>query len=149
MSTQQAIDDFLGQHKLAVAGVSRSGKGFGHYAWRALLKKGYQALPVNPHVSEIDGLPCYRRLADLPKDVGGLLVVVSPSESEGIVRDAVASGIRRIWLQQGSASPAALRFCAEAGIDVISGECIMMFAAPGGIHKLHGWIWDKLGKLPA
>jgi uncharacterized protein len=149
VTTRKAVDDFLRQRKLAVAGVSRSGKGFGHFVWRALRTQGYDALAVNPNCDRIGDQPCYHTMADLPPDVGGVLVVVPPAQTERVVREAAAQGIRRIWMQQGSASPEALAFCAEQGIEAVSGHCIMMFAQPAHIHKLHGWIWEKLGKLPA
>ena len=28
----------------------------------------------------------------------------------------------------------------ELGLNVVSGECILMFAAPTGVHKMHYWI---------
>jgi uncharacterized protein len=149
MTNQRSVDDFLSQPKLAVAGVSRSGRGFGNIAWKTLAKKGYEVLPVNPQAEEIDGQRCYRSFADLPPDVGGVLVVVPPAETESVVRDAAAAGIRRVWMQQGADSPAALQTCRDLGIDAVSGECILMFVeGPGFPHNLHRWIWGALGKLP-
>jgi len=148
MTTRIAVDDFLGQHKLAVVGVSRSGKGFGYAAWRALAEKGYEALPVNPGTESIGGTRCYAKVADLPRDVGGLVIVVPPAQTEQVVREAAEAGIRRVWIQQGAESEAALEFCREHGIEAVSRECILMFARPGGMHKVHGWIWKAIGKSP-
>jgi hypothetical protein len=52
-------------------------------------------------------------------------------------------------LQQGSESPEVLQVCRDLGVDVISGACILMFTRPSGIHKVHGWVWELLGKVPA
>jgi len=35
------------------------------------------------------------------------------------------------------------------GMDVVSGECILMFARPAGFHKAHRWVSGLLGRLPA
>jgi uncharacterized protein len=148
MTSRKAVDDFLGQHKLAVVGVSRSGKGFGYAAWRALADKGYEALPVNPGAESIGGTRCYARVSDLPQDVGGVLIVVPPAQTEEVVREAAGAGIRRVWMQQGAESEAALRFCREHGIEAVSRECILMFAQPNGMHKVHGWLWKVIGKSP-
>ena len=148
MNTRSAIDDFLNHRTLAVVGVSRSGKKFGNGASRELRKKGYQVLPVHPEAESIDGEKCYRSLGELPGQVGGLLLVVPPAETEKVVQQASAAGIRRVWMQQGAESETAIRYCEGQGISVVSGECILMFAQPAGVHKLHHWFWRVLGKLP-
>jgi uncharacterized protein len=149
MTSQRSVDGFLRQHKVAVVGVSRSGRGFGHMAWKSLSQHGYEALPVNPNAEEIAGRRCYHSLAELPNDVGAALLVVPPAESEKVVREAASAGIRHIWMQQGAASPAALETCRELGVDAVSDECILMFIDQQHFpHNLHRWIWGALGKLP-
>ncbi len=149
MSSKALIDDFLAQPALAVAGVSRNGRKFGNMALKGLREKGYRVFAVNPHGGEIAGERCYARLADLPESVGGVLIAVPRSQCESVVREAAAAGIRRVWIQQGSESPEALRFCEENGISAVARECIFMFADPRGIHKFHRFIWGVLGKLPS
>ena len=78
-----------------------------------------------------------------------MLVVVPPERAPGVVQEAAAAGIRRVWLQQGSQSPQAILMCSELGLETVAGECILMFAQPTGVHKTHKWIWGWLGKLPA
>jgi len=74
---------------------------------------------------------------------------VPPAETEQVVQEAAAAGIRRVWMQQGAESEAAIRFCEEHGMSVVHGECILMFAQPvDSVHRLHRWIWRLLGKLP-
>jgi predicted CoA-binding protein len=149
MTTKAAVKDFLDQRTLAVVGVSRGGKKFGNTAYKELKAKGYQVFPVNHHVDAIDGDRCYSSLSALPEPVGGVLIVVPPRETEQVVRDAAAAGIRRVWMQQGAESQAAIQFCEERGISAIHGECILMFAEPAAFyHRLHRWVWRLLGKLP-
>lgn len=148
MTVRAAVEEFLEQKTLAVVGVSRSGKKFGNAAARELRKKGYRVIPVHPVADEIDGERCYANLRELPEQVGGVLVVVPPSETERVVRDASDAGIGRVWMQQGAQSDTAIEYCNDRGISVVHGECILMFAEPTGGHKLHRWIWKVLGKLP-
>lgn len=148
MTAKRSVDEFFAQRRLAVVGVSRKRSGFGHVVWRTLRAKGYDAVPVNPSASTIDGVPCYATLRDVPAPVGAAVVVVPQAAARTVVEDAVAAGIGHVWLQQGSSSDEAVRLCQERGIDAVAGECILMFADPGGIHKLHRWIWNALGKLP-
>jgi predicted CoA-binding protein len=149
MTTQASVEEFLAEKDLAIAGVSRSGKGFGNAVIKDLTGKGYQMHPVHPEVDEVGGFRCFRTIADLPNDVGGLVLVVPPEQTEKLVREAKNAGIQRVWMQQGAESAEAIRFCEENGIDAVHGECIMMFAEPTGMHRFHRWLNGVFGKLPA
>ncbi len=148
MEKRAVIDEFVAQPTLAIVGASRSGKKFGNMALTELSAKGYKVYPVHPQADKIDGITCYPSLKALPEKPGGVVVIVSPSQAEQIVRDAKEAGIPRVWLQQGAESKAALRYCEEQGLNVVSGECIMMFAKPNSFHGFHRWVWGLLGKLP-
>jgi len=149
MNTKAAVDDFLAQRSLAVVGVSRSGKKFGNMAYRELKGKGYQLFPIHPEAEVLEGDKCYACLSDLPGRSGGVLIIVPPTQTEQVVRDAAAAKIPRVWMQQGAESEEAIRFCEEHGISVVAGECILMFAEPLRFyHKPHRWVWKLLGKLP-
>jgi predicted CoA-binding protein len=149
MATKAAVSDFLAQRTFAVVGASREGTKFGNTAYKELKAKGYKVIPVNPHAEIIEGDPCYPSLSALPEAVDGVLIVVPPSETEKVVRDAAEAGIRRVWMQQGAESQAAIRFCEERDISAVHGECILMFADPTALHhRMHRWAWGILGKLP-
>ena len=146
---KNAIDAFISQPILALVGVSRSGKKYGNLVLRELKAKGIRIYPVHPEAEVIDGERCYPNLASLPEPVGGVIVVVPPSKTETVVKEAHAAGIKRIWMQQGAESPAAIRYCQENNLSVVHGECIMMFAQPvQSIHGFHRWINKVFGKLP-
>ncbi len=150
MTSRAAVEAFLAERTLALAGASRSGKKFGNTVLRELRGKGYDVIPVHPEAEAIDGVPCAPSLAQLPRHVGGLVLVVPPAQAERLVVEAVAAGIPRVWMQQGAESPEAVRRCRDAGIDAVAGECILMFAEPTGFfHRLHRGLWRLLGKLPA
>ena len=149
MTSAKAIEAFLDNPSLAVVGVSRSGKGFGNLACRVLRTKGYRVYPVNWSTPTVDGVRCYARLSDLPEHVNAALVVVPPAQAVEVVREAAEAGIRHVWLQQGAESPEALRAGAELGLNVVAGECILMFAGPTGIHRAHHWLRQVTYRLPA
>jgi predicted CoA-binding protein len=149
MSTRAAVDDFVAQRRLAFVGLSRSGKAFSNNAFRELKAKGYKLLPINPGADAIDGERCYSSFAALPEPVDGALVMVPPEHAERVVREAAAAGVRRVWLQQGADSPQAIRFCTEAGLDVVHGRCILMFAEPvRSFHRFHRVLARLMGRLP-
>ena len=149
MTTQAPVEAFLSEQTLAIAGVSRSGRGFGNTVLKDLSRKGYEILPVHPETDEVGGVRAYSSLVELPKNVGGLILVVPPEQTELLVRQAKDAGIDRAWMQQGAESADAIRYCEENGIVAVHGECIMMFAQPTGVHRFHRWLNGVFGKLPS
>ena len=150
MTTEEAIQDFIASKRIAVVGVSRGGKKFGNAAYRELKSNGYRTFPVNPQAETIEGDRCHPSLKELPEPVDGVVVVVPPSETVKVVRDAFDAGISRVWMQQGAESEEALGLCEQNGISAVHGHCILMFAGQvGSYHRLHRWVWKLLGKIPA
>jgi predicted CoA-binding protein len=149
MTKKIAVDNFLSKSKLAVVGASRNSKKFGYIVYQDLKKKDYKVFAINPNLESIDQDPCYPNLGSLPETVEGVVIVVPPAETEKIVKDVHAAKIKFVWMQQGSESETAIEFCKKNGIEVIYGECILMFAEPvASFHKFHRWIWKILKKLP-
>ena len=143
------IDEFLAQKEIAIVGVSRNPHKFTTHVYNELQKKGYHVHAVNPHADSIAGIPCSRSLRELPQPVDAAFIAVPKRETEDVVKDAVAAGIRRIWIQQWSESPEAMAFCSSHDVNVISRECILMFAEPVGAgHRFHRWINKLFGLLP-
>jgi hypothetical protein len=149
MVTKAMIDDFISQPSLAIVGVSRKGNKFGNNAFKELKAKGYKLYLVHPSAEIIEGQQSYPSLKALPQAVGGVLVVVPPAQAEKVVREAHESGIKRVWLQQGAESQAAIQYGEQNGMSVVYGKCILMFAQPiRFFHKPHRWVMGVLGKLP-
>ncbi|MHB8797327.1 MAG: CoA-binding protein [Thermoanaerobaculia bacterium] len=146
----ELVRDFVSQRRLALAGVSRSGRKFGNLVLRELKARGYEVVPVHPEAVELQGLSCAKSLAELTGRVDGLVVVTPPSEAAKLVREAADAGIERVWLQQGAESEEAVRIASERGVALVRGHCLLMFLPEaGGIHGFHRLLWRLLGKLPA
>ena len=134
----QAIEDFVGGKRIALVGMSRSGKNkFGNSAYTELIGRGYQVYPVHPSAQEIDGVRCYPNLASLPEKVDGLLVVVPPAQAKQVLQDAAQAGIRNVWLQQGAESPEVVALGQQLGLNLVSQKCILMYAPP--VRSFHGF----------
>ena len=150
MNSKKAVEEFLAQKKIAVVGVSRKKAKFGNAIYRELKQKGYNVFPVNPNMQTFEGDACYPGLLSIPEKVDAVIVNVPPVQTEKVVKEATQAGINKVWLQQGSQSDTAVKYCEENGIDCVSNECILMFAQPSAfIHRAHKWVWGVLGKLPA
>ncbi|PZQ49177.1 MAG: CoA-binding protein, partial [Phenylobacterium zucineum] len=94
MKLAQAAHDFLGSTRIAVTGVSRNPQGHGsNTVYERLVERGYDAVPVNPHATEIAGRPCYPDLAAIPGGVQAVVIGTRPEYALRTVQDAVELGI--------------------------------------------------------
>src|SRR5262249_23799117 len=144
---------FLGLKRVAVVGVSRDPKDFTRVLFAEFRRRGYDAVPVNPHLSEVDGLPCYPSLTSLPQPVDGVLMMTKPSVTRDVVQDCARAGVRQVWMHRGIGAGAvedsAVKFCTNEGMDVIAGECpFMFFPDTGWIHRAHGFCRKMFGGYP-
>jgi predicted CoA-binding protein len=150
MTSRAEIDGFLAQQSLAIAGVSRTGRKFGNTILKDLTGKGYRVFPVHPEADLLDGVRAYKSFRDLPEPVGGVILVVPKPQAVLLVKEAAEAGIPRVWLQQGAESEEAVNAGRDAGLTMVAGECILMFAKDAvWIHRAHRWVLGVLGKLPA
>jgi uncharacterized protein len=150
MITKAQIDQFFSMPDIALVGVSRNPKKFGHVVLTTMLeKKKYKLYPVNPNADEIAGQKCYHDIQSLPADVNAIVMLTKKDSTEDAVRQAVQKGIKNIWIQQGTHTLDALRAAKESGANVIYGKCIMMFSEPvSSVHKFHRSVMKFFGRLP-
>jgi len=149
MVSAESVRQFMGERTLALAGASRSGQKMGNAILKELKRKGYTVYPVHPEAQQIGDDRCYASFADLPEQVGGVVVVVKPTDAVRVVREAKEAGIGRVWLQQGAESPEVVSYCEQEAVDLISGECILMFAEPvESIHRFHRFVRRIFGRMP-
>ncbi|MBX9690421.1 MAG: CoA-binding protein [Candidatus Obscuribacterales bacterium] len=134
MNIDKQIDDFLAAPAFAVVGASDDPYKYGHRCYKCLLQNGRKAYPVNPRTQEILGNPVYRDLSSLPESVEAISVITPPPVTEKVVDDAIASGVKHIWMQPGAESAKAIAKAEEAGISVISGgPCLLVVLGYRGI----------------
>ena len=114
------------ENVFAVVGASRDPKKYGHQVYRDLRNAGYRVYCVNPNTDEILGNKCYPSLEVLPVKPDVVDIVVPPEITERLVKTCKRLGITKVWMQPGSESEAAIRFCEENGMDVVHGVCVMV-----------------------
>lgn len=124
---QDLIKEFVDKKNVyAVIGVSRNPEKYGHRVYKDLKNAGYKVYPINPNIEALLGDKVYPTLESLPEKPDVADVVVPPKITEEVVKTCKKLGIARVWLQPGSESDAAIRFCQENGIDVVYGVCVMV-----------------------
>ena len=152
-SSLETIEDFLAQKRIAMIGVSRNAMEFSGSLFMELSQRGYDVVPVNPHATEVQGRPCFRRVQNIQPPVEAALLMTSPAVTDEVVRDCAEAGIHRVWMYRatgaGAVSAKAIDFCKEKGITVVPGQCPFMFLPhAAGIHRLHGFIRKIMGSYP-
>jgi predicted CoA-binding protein len=136
---------FLAGRRFALVGVSRREQDFSRMVLRELLRRGYDVVPVSPALAgqQVEGRLAVASLAGLSPPVSGALFMTPPGATGAAVAEAIAAGVRRVWLHRGggpgAASPEALAACRAAGLVPITGLCpFMALPDAGWFHRLHG-----------
>ena len=142
------IDDFINSKRIAVVGMSRSGKKYGNAATKELVSKGYEIYPVHPEAQEIDGMKCYPSLKSLHGQIDGVWISIPPKKVNAVLEDAAEIGLKNIWLQQGAWSKDVQQTIDRLKLPVVSKKCILMYAQPvKSVHKFHRTIKSIFGGL--
>jgi predicted CoA-binding protein len=123
---QNLIKEFMAQKKFAVVGATDNPEKYGHQVLVNLKNRDYEVYPVNPRLETVEGMKCYATLSDLPAKVDVVDFVVPPAATESILKECLKLGLTRIWLQPGSESAAAIRFCEDNNLKVVHDVCVMM-----------------------
>ena len=114
---------------IAVLGASDKPARPSHEIYSYLVSTGdYQVYPVNPTITEIDGVPTYARLADLPVVPDMVDVFRRFEELPSVLADTLALEQRpkTLWLQQGLWHEQVGRDAEAAGMHVVMDLCLMV-----------------------
>jgi predicted CoA-binding protein len=89
---------------VAVVGASNDRHKFGNKALRAFQAEGYTVIPVNPNESQVEGLPTYASVLDVPGKIDMATVYVQPDVAQRLLVEFERKGIPEIWINPGAES---------------------------------------------
>jgi uncharacterized protein len=144
--------EFLTHRRLALVGVSRDPRDFSRAVFIELRLRGYDVVPVNAAGGvAMDGTPFVRRVQDIEPPVEAALLMTAPVVTTEVVKDCAEAGIRRVWMHRGvgkgAASAAAIAFCREHGIRVVTNACRFMYLPETAfVHRAHRWCRQVLSR---
>ena len=156
MSIQSQAKMFLSQKRIAVVGVKRK-PGTGNAILKALRKRGYDVVPINPNASELEGEKCFSNLREVDRGIDAVVIATRPEVAEAVVKDCVEAVVSYVWMhynalfgaKSSSVSEAAVSYGRENGLDVIAGGCPLMFGEGADFgHRCMKWWLGVTGKLP-
>jgi len=104
---------------VAVIGASRDREKFGNKAVRAYHAHGHRVFPVNLREKEIEGLPAYRSVLDVPEKLDVVLVYVPPATTLRLLPDLVKIAPKQLFLNPGSEDDAVIARAEALGLEPI------------------------------
>src|SRR4051812_24449014 len=104
---------------VAILGASNDQRKFGNKAVRAFQQQGYSIFPINPKEDQIEGLPVFKNILDLPVRPGLVSVYLPPPLLLKVLPDIAAKGCDELWLNPGTESDEVLAEAQRLGLNVI------------------------------
>jgi predicted CoA-binding protein len=122
---------------VAMVGVS-SNRSRASYFVASYLKGGdyFRVYFVNPMIDTLFDEKVYDSLADLPETPDIVDVFRKPSDTPGVLDEAIAAGAKTIWLQLGVSNDEVAERGTAAGLNVVMNRCLKIEHARfnGGLH---------------
>ena len=121
------IEVFLKASTFAVAGASQNRSKYGNKVFRALVASGRTVYPLNPTAVEVESQPAFASIVDLPVVPESLSIVTPPHVTRLVILQAIAAGVKNIWMQPGAEDSKGSQAARDAGLNVIDdGSCILV-----------------------
>ena len=105
---------------VAVVGASNSRGKFGNKALRAFQEEGYRVVAINPHERDVEGVPTYASVLDVPGPIDMATVYVQPEVACRLLVEFEQKGIPEIWVNPGAESDELLREARKRRLNVIA-----------------------------
>lgn len=106
--------------RVMVIGASNDHAKYGNKAVRAFLRQKHEVFPVNPTETKVEGIPCYRTIAEVPGPIDRATFYVPPHVGATLMAEiAVRGDVGEVWLNPGSESDAVLDAARAVGIEPI------------------------------
>ncbi len=150
--TGEIINYILNEKRLVFYGLSRDTDDFSHRVYNAMISDGFQVFPVNPRADHVGDIELHHPLDTVPTGYDTAYIMVNKVFVEDVILHCQEQGITRVWLHkgigEGSVSPEALQYCSDNDIDVVPGQCILMYLEENITHRVHKWVKHVRGSLP-
>ncbi len=104
---------------VAVIGASNDRRKFGNKAVRGYQHQGYTVIPINSHEAEVEGIPAYTSVLEVPQPIDMATIYLPPGEGLGVLAEIAEKGIPEVWVNPGADSPALVLRARELGIEPI------------------------------
>ena len=104
---------------VAVVGASSQRQKFGNKALRAFQAEGYRVIPINPNERDVEGLPTYASVLDVPGPIDMATVYVQPEVTMRLLDEFQQKGIPEIWVNPGAEDDRVMAEARRRGMNVL------------------------------
>ena len=104
---------------VAVIGASSNPRKFGNRAVRAFRRQGYTVIPINPNEAQVEGLPTYASVLDVPGTIDMATFYVPPEVGERVMAEVVKKQIPEVWLNPGAESDALVQLARSLKVEPV------------------------------
>ena len=108
---------------IAVVGLSSNPARTSYRVASYMKSQGYRIIPVNPNETNVFGEPAYPTLAAVPGTIDLVDIFRKSEDVLPIVEDAIACGVKAIWMQEGVINEQAAVRAKESGLLVVMDRC--------------------------
>lgn len=115
---------------VAVVGASDKPDRFSYKAIKELTHHGHAVYPVHPKIREVQGIPVYHSLKDIPAPVDTITMYVNADKSATMERDILDVKPDRVIFNPGAENPALAAVLDKAGIEVVE-HCTLVMLSQG------------------
>jgi len=110
----------MSQPTVAVLGASTNRSKYGNKSVRAHLSQGYEVYPVNPNAEQVEGLPAFKTLADVPVEhLDRISVYLPPAVGLEMLDEIFARDADEVWFNPGSESDELVAKAEAIGLEII------------------------------
>ncbi|MDA3797650.1 MAG: CoA-binding protein [Kiritimatiellae bacterium] len=103
---------------VAIIGASKKPDRYSYKAFQELLAGGYNPIPINPVLKDIEGVPCYSSLESCPEKIDIITIYVRPSVLADIVPQIINVHPGRVIFNPGTEDEDIMEKLTNAGIKV-------------------------------
>lgn len=141
------IEKYLENKHIAVIGASSDAKAFSNIIISELNAKGYAAYPVNPKGGMIANMRVYLNISEVPSQAKAAYIITNPKQTDQALESAINAGYKHIWVHNSCDTKSVTEF-SKPDINLIFGQCLVMYLSNTGVHRFHKFILKLFNKLP-
>lgn len=110
---------------IAIVGASADRTKFGNKAVRAYVRQGWTVRPVHPRAQEIEGLPVFAAIEDVPTPIDRVTLYVPPAVGMTLLADIANVDPAELFLNPGTESPELIARAESLGLKTTVGCAII------------------------
>src|ERR1017187_2204968 len=104
---------------VAIIGASAAQNKFSNKSIHAHLRAGYDVYPVNPKEETIEGLKCYKSVADIPVMLDRISLYRPPQVGVKVLDELAKKGCTELWVNPGAESAELIEKAQSLGLNAI------------------------------